>query len=141
MVCRILVPQPGIEPMPPAVELQSPNHWIVREVQGCVKVDGTCLKTSVAVRCLLCSSDKNMSFSRVLELRGFVFALFSSLSLICLKRPPGRGWLPFYYCHFCLSCLCSLRAVRGRQEREGVIWAGYRLLLCATFLRLACCVV
>ena len=25
--CRILVPQPGIEPMPPAVEAQSPNHW------------------------------------------------------------------------------------------------------------------
>ena len=23
---------PGIEPMPPAVEAQSPNHWIAREV-------------------------------------------------------------------------------------------------------------
>ena len=30
--CRILVPKPGIEPLPPAVEAQSLNHWIIREV-------------------------------------------------------------------------------------------------------------
>ena len=30
-VCRILVSQPGIEPVPPAVEAQSPNHWTSRE--------------------------------------------------------------------------------------------------------------
>ena len=29
---RILAPQPGIEPMPPAVEVQSLNHWTTREV-------------------------------------------------------------------------------------------------------------
>ena len=29
---RILVPQPGIEPMPPALEVQSSNHWITRGV-------------------------------------------------------------------------------------------------------------
>ena len=28
----ILVPRPGIEPSPPAVEAQSPNHWTAREV-------------------------------------------------------------------------------------------------------------
>ena len=28
----ILVPQPGIEPVPPAVEAWSPNHWIAKEV-------------------------------------------------------------------------------------------------------------
>ena len=27
----ILVPRPGFEPGPPAVEMQSPNHWIARE--------------------------------------------------------------------------------------------------------------
>ena len=27
----ILVPQPGIEPVPPAVEVRSPNHWTARE--------------------------------------------------------------------------------------------------------------
>ena len=31
MACRILVPQPGIEPMPPAVEVRSPNHRTTRE--------------------------------------------------------------------------------------------------------------
>ena len=25
--CRILVPRPGIEPVPPAVEVWGPNHW------------------------------------------------------------------------------------------------------------------
>ena len=30
--CRILVPPPGFEPAPPAVEAQSPNHWTVRQV-------------------------------------------------------------------------------------------------------------
>ena len=29
--CGILVPQPGIEPVPPE-EMRSPNHWITREV-------------------------------------------------------------------------------------------------------------
>ena len=28
--CRLLVAQPGIEPWPPAVEAQSPNHWTAR---------------------------------------------------------------------------------------------------------------
>ena len=27
MACGILVPQPGIEPMPAEVEVQSLNHW------------------------------------------------------------------------------------------------------------------
>ena len=30
--CGILVPQPGMEPVPPAAEAQSPNHWTAREV-------------------------------------------------------------------------------------------------------------
>ena len=32
--CRILVPQPGIEPTPLAVEVRSLNHWTAREVPG-----------------------------------------------------------------------------------------------------------
>ena len=30
--CTILVPQPGIEPVSPAVEVWSLNHWTTREV-------------------------------------------------------------------------------------------------------------
>ena len=37
--CRILVPWPGIEPVPAAVEAQSRNHWTTREVpQVCLFV-------------------------------------------------------------------------------------------------------
>ena len=32
MSCVILVPQPGIEPMLPAVEVQILNHWTTRGV-------------------------------------------------------------------------------------------------------------
>ena len=31
MACGISVPQPGTEPMPPAVKVQSPNHWATRK--------------------------------------------------------------------------------------------------------------
>jgi len=31
MACGILVPQPGIEPRPSAVRVQSPNHEAARE--------------------------------------------------------------------------------------------------------------
>ena len=30
--CGILVPGPGIEPVPSAVKTQSPNHWTAREL-------------------------------------------------------------------------------------------------------------
>ena len=36
MASRILVPGPGIEPVPPAMEVESPNHWITKEVPGLV---------------------------------------------------------------------------------------------------------
>ena len=32
MASGILIPQPGIEPVSPAVEVQSVNHWTTREV-------------------------------------------------------------------------------------------------------------
>ena len=32
MAYRILIPQPGIEPAPPALEARSLNHWTAREV-------------------------------------------------------------------------------------------------------------
>ena len=32
VACGILVAWHGIEQMPPAVEAQSPNHWMTREV-------------------------------------------------------------------------------------------------------------
>ena len=32
--CRILVPQPGIEPMPPTMGVWSPSHWTTQELSG-----------------------------------------------------------------------------------------------------------
>ena len=32
MACGVLVPQPGIELVSPAVEAQGPNHWTVRKL-------------------------------------------------------------------------------------------------------------
>ena len=32
VACGILVPQPGIKPAPPALEVWSLNHWTTREV-------------------------------------------------------------------------------------------------------------
>ena len=32
MACEILVPPPGIESVPPAVEARSLNHWTTREI-------------------------------------------------------------------------------------------------------------
>ena len=32
MACGVLVPWPGIEPVPPPWEAQSRNHWTTREV-------------------------------------------------------------------------------------------------------------
>ena len=34
VVCGILAPQPGMEPVPPVVEAWCPNHWTAREFSG-----------------------------------------------------------------------------------------------------------
>ena len=34
VACRILVPLPGIEPMPHIVEVWNLNHWTAREAHG-----------------------------------------------------------------------------------------------------------
>ena len=46
MVYGILVPQPGIEPVPPEVEAQCPNHWTTREIPGIAFLRGKCLLIS-----------------------------------------------------------------------------------------------
>ena len=49
--CRILVSQPGIEPVPPAVEALSLNHWTTKQVpQGHFNADHAEARSSV---CLL----------------------------------------------------------------------------------------
>ena len=55
LACRSLVPWAGIEPSPPAVEAQSPNHWTTREVPtgSCFRQDGqksSCLYVNIWAR-------------------------------------------------------------------------------------------
>ena len=38
VACGILVPRPGIKPVPPAVEVWSLHHWTSREVPPCLFV-------------------------------------------------------------------------------------------------------
>ena len=55
--CEILVPQPEIKPTPPAVEVQSPNHWTNREAPSLLLR----FKSSI---CILDSSPlSNVSFA------------------------------------------------------------------------------
>ena len=49
--CGILVPRPGVEPSPPALEALSLNHWIARGIPGvtfCMAFHA-CLKAGVQV--------------------------------------------------------------------------------------------
>ena len=50
--CGILVPRPGIEPIPPAVEARSLNHWTAREVLafGYYSI-GACSYWASALKC------------------------------------------------------------------------------------------
>ena len=50
MVCGILVPQPGMEPVPPTMEAWSLNHWTVREAPG-PRLYSTCAPTSEEQSC------------------------------------------------------------------------------------------
>ena len=35
VACKLLVPRPRVEPVPPAVEARRLNHWTAREVSLC----------------------------------------------------------------------------------------------------------
>ena len=51
MACRILVPQPGIKSVPPALEGWSLNHWATREVLE-FELQSVYLQGTDAVFCL-----------------------------------------------------------------------------------------
>ena len=41
VACGSLVPQPGIEPVLPALEAQNLNHWTAREVPAVLDINGS----------------------------------------------------------------------------------------------------
>ena len=84
--CRILVPWPGIEPMPPAVEVWSSNHWTAREVpEVCY------FKHQLLFLCLI--------YILIKDLRGLGQIIFWFLNVIlvallwpCFHRRKEMGW-------------------------------------------------
>ena len=64
VACRILVPRPGIEPVSPAMEAQSPNHWTSREFPDLSllvssKLDFLSQRASISPFVLLLTKKKN----------------------------------------------------------------------------------
>ena len=60
--CRVLFPQPGIEPMSPAVEVQSPNPWTTRELPAYVLI---LIVAIVSWMYTLCQNSPNCSLQYV----------------------------------------------------------------------------
>ena len=59
MACGILVPQPGVKPVRPALEAWSVNHWTAREVPNFFFLFNlflAALGLSCSVRALLCGT-------------------------------------------------------------------------------------
>ena len=81
MACRILVPRPGTELMPPAEEVQSLNRWTAREFPYLSPFEQNNAVDEIAVECdtnlLLCDiSNKCLPMSRFLNQNPFCFELF-----------------------------------------------------------------
>ena len=127
--CGILVPQPGIEPAPPAVEAWSSNYWTAREVPGVFLVRtskpififriseatklllaATFCFVSLSLHCLRtgeCLEIINTSFfcttGRILASQA-VAVLIAWNSNFCLLRPSSNCW------HLCSDSV-SLKSV------------------------------
>ena len=69
--CGILAPRPGMEPVPPAVEAQSLNHWTTREVPSYFQLNLSFIISKVFL-CLSYAIPLQVSF----------FILFTCPSLI-----------------------------------------------------------
>ena len=76
--CGILVPQPGIEPAPPAVGAQSPNPWTAREVPP----------YNAYFHTIIFTHEHGVSFHLFLSVQ---FRLSVSSSFHCAG--PSRPWL------------------------------------------------
>ena len=105
----ILVPQPGIKPVPPALEAQSLNHWTAREVPGCdyfwknVKSDGTVLLIRWMIswvqdwesnKALLCVLQTNYRSNSLEILQKYFDLWYKPLELVYSKGHPFEGKIP-----------------------------------------------
>ena len=109
MVCRILVPQPGIEPVPSAVEGQSSIHWTIRELPS--------------------GNLGNRYICLIKLIKGNVRIPKSELSFVCycsLMTPPSNvaglkekmNYLKSRLCVVCCLCVCSVWRPRAPGKVE-----------------------
>ena len=109
--CGMLAPQPAIDPVPPALEVQSPNHWTTREVP---RLDFE----QILIRCLLTSGgkgeaafeDKQVSNSLAVN-KGVSSFPYASLGT----------WEGRHQSHiFAFICMCILTSWPGGSESREI---------------------
>ena len=83
IACGILVPQPGIEPAPPALEAQSLNHWTTREVPPSAYSQKQGLMKSSCICSLQATLPVSLERSWIIEFLGYSlhFNWYSQISL------------------------------------------------------------
>ena len=123
VACVILVPWPGIEPMPPAVEAWSLNHWTAREVLTFFFVKYIFFFTMV-YHCLLRTT---ISWPISCKWTLGWFPLWGYYEHSCYESFPGCVYIYIFY--FWLSWV--LAAAHGLSLVA--VSGGYSSLQCAGF--------
>ena len=82
MSCWILVPWPGIEPVPPALEEQSPNYWTAQEIRRLLHPwCSSCLTCWLGLLLLFASNQKLPSHSCYFKVSWDFWRLYSELGI------------------------------------------------------------
>ena len=116
MACEILVPGPGIEPIPPAVEAQSPNHWTAREFLGvliCVISNNSKQSTSDTGGNFLCFFVSNLFY--LFTFGCWVFVAAHRLSLVAV-RAGATLHCSVRASHCCAVSCCRARALGAQAS-------------------------
>ena len=132
-VCRISVPQPGIEPAPPTVAAQSLNHWTAREVPGPFHpVKDSCCSIDIKLCCVWLVSSGPMQGIRSPSSFYLVAPRMPLVSLalaLLLRHLPEVSRVVTSCCLFCFTSHLT-----DKQERKKWKWKDLsftELLLCA----------
>ena len=115
--CGILVSQPGTEPMPPAVEAQSLNHWIAREVLA------VCLKTICGLLSLTSSASLITKLWTSISIKNSSCALSKvSMNAVGTKKflqqtVLNLAWFFVKYKKECVQALCLYKTSKHWPTR------------------------
>ena len=120
--CTILSSPPGIEPVPPAIEAESPNHWAIREVPGAAVLNAGSASWTTQNRALILRQWFHYKVSSSGELEEATESVQNSLKKTnCIK---SKEWgdrlleLPLFP-HF----LCSFKHTSESQKLAKAAWS------------------